>query len=107
MAADNKVGRASADRECREGLASPRAWLSLRDLKTAETPRERAQRCWLLRPEIQHRESRILPCEQALIAGDQATARERSRFWTGEPVTARSRAFERGWPRLGLPDEAR
>jgi len=43
LAADNKVGRASATIEnAWKAVPHPALWLAYRDLKTAETPRERA-----------------------------------------------------------------
>ena len=110
LAADNKVGRASATIEnAWKAAPHPALWLAYRDLKTAETPRERAQRLLVLAAQNPvHRESRILHVEQALIAGDPAAAREAMQVLDGEPVTARIAGLRaRVAFASGLPDEAR
>jgi len=110
LAADNKAGRASATIEnAWKASPHPALWLAYRDLKTAETPRERAQRLLVLAAQNpSHRESRILQVEQALIAGDPAAAREAIKILDGEPVTARIAGLRaRVAFASGLPDEAR
>lgn len=91
LAFDGKVGRASSTIETAwKAAPHPALWLAYRDLRTDETPRQRAGRLAdlaAINPE--HRESRILFVEQALIAGDAAVARNAARALEGEPVTAR------------------
>lgn len=68
----------------------PALWLAYRDLRTDETPRQRADRLETLAalaPEA--RESRILLVEQALIGGAPARAIEAAAALEAEPVTAR------------------
>ena len=68
----------------------PALALIYRDLKTDETPRERAKRLQALaalNPE--HRESRILVVEQALLAGDLASAEAGARKLAQETPTVR------------------
>src|SRR6185437_3326811 len=81
----------------------------LRDLKTAETPRERAERlAELAGQNPAHRESRILRVEAALIAGDAQGAREAATALAAEPVTARIAGLNaRVAFASGQPDEAR
>jgi HemY protein len=110
LAADGKIGRASATLEnAWKASPHPALWLAYRDLKTDETPRERAQRILVLASQNpSHRESRILHVEQALIAGDAAAARDAVRVLEGEPVTARIAGLRaRVAFASGLPDEAR
>ena len=87
----------------------PALWLAWRDLRTDETPRERARRLGdlaALRPD--HRESRILAVEQALIVGDLALAREAAAALESEPTTRRLAALHaRVAIPSGLADEAR
>lgn len=110
LAQDNKVGRAAATLEnaWRAG-PHPALWLAYRDLRTHETPRERAQRLGQLAAvNPTHRESRFLYVEQALIAGDAAAAREAARALEGEPVTARiAGLLARAAYAAGAVDEAR
>jgi HemY protein len=91
LAADGKVGRASATIEnAWKAAPHPALWLAYRDLKTAETPRERAHRLMVLAAQNpSHRESRVLGVEGALIMGDAAAARQAMAALDGEPVTAR------------------
>lgn len=110
LAADGKVGRASATIEnAWKAAPHPALWLAYRDLKTDETPRERAQRLLVLAAQNpSHRESRILHVEQALVAGDPPAAREAVKVLDGEPVTARIAGLRaRVAFASGLPDEAR
>ena len=68
----------------------PAIWLAWRDLRTDETPKERAARLAQLAaraPAV--RESLFLIVEQALIGGDPAAARLASREIQGEPLTQR------------------
>lgn len=68
----------------------PALWLAYRDLRTDETPRQRADRLADLaglNPEA--RESRILLVEQALIGGDPAAALAAAAALETEAVTAR------------------
>ena len=110
LAADGKVGRAAATIEnAWKAAPHPALWLAYRDLKTNETPRERAARLGALVAENPaHRESRLLAVEQALIAGDAPAARERAKALDGEPVTARiAGLMGRVAYVSGEPDEAR
>ncbi|WP_304163896.1 heme biosynthesis protein HemY [Phenylobacterium aquaticum] len=87
----------------------PALWLAYRDLKTSETPPQRAERLGdlaALNPTA--RESRILAVEAALTGGDPVRAAEAARALEAEPVTARiaglmARVAFAG----GRPDEAR
>ncbi|HEX5775326.1 MAG TPA: heme biosynthesis HemY N-terminal domain-containing protein [Caulobacteraceae bacterium] len=110
LAADGKVSRASGllEHAWKEG-PHPALWLAYRDLRTHETPRERAARlAGLAAEQPQHRESRILSVEAALVAGDAAAAREAARPLTEEAVTARiAGLMARVAFADGAPDEAR
>ena len=110
LAEDNKLGRATSLLETAWRTAPhPALWLAWRDLRTDETPRERAQRLTqLAAANPAHRESLILQVEAALTAGDGAAAREAARALEAQPVTARvagvlARAAYAG----GAIDEAR
>lgn len=110
LAADGKAGRASAMIEnAWKAAPHPALWLAYRDLKTAETPRERAQRLAALAAQNPaHRESRLLAVEAALIAGDAAGAREAMTALDDEPATARIAGLHaRVAFAAGQPDEAR
>jgi len=110
LSADAKVGRASASLENAWKVAPhPALWLAYRDLKTAETPRERADRLAVLAGQNPgHRESRILNVERALIVGDAAQARGAMGTLEAEPVTARIAGLRaRVAFASGQPDEAR
>jgi HemY protein len=87
----------------------PALWLAYRDLRTNETPRERAARlAGLASLSPQARESRILSVEQALIAGDPAAAREAARpLLTEEPTARIAGLMARVAFADGNPDEAR
>jgi HemY protein len=110
LAADGKVGRASATLENAWKTAPhPALWLAFRDLKTDETPRERGQRLMELAAQNpSHRESRILGVERALIAGDISTARAALASLDAEPLTARIAGLRaRVAFASAQPDEAR
>lgn len=110
LAQDGKLGRAAATVENAWKTAPhPALWLAYRDLRTDETPRQRAGRlAELANLNPAHRESRILNVEQALIAGDAPGAMEAARALEGEPVTARvAGLFARAAFAAGQPDEAR
>jgi HemY protein len=110
LAADGKLARAASALEAgwREA-PHPALWLAYRDLRTDETPRERAQRLLqLAAANPTHRESLILHVERALIAGDVQGAREAAKAVEGEPVTARiAGLMARTAFAAGSPDEAR
>jgi HemY protein len=91
LAQDGKIARAQATLESAwKAGPHPALWLAYRDLRTDETPKERALRLAELgKANPTHRESRILYVEQALIAGDAPAAREAALALDGEPVTAR------------------
>ncbi|MDB5435477.1 MAG: hypothetical protein JWR47_1734 [Phenylobacterium sp.] len=110
LAADGKTGRASATIEnAWKAAPHPALWLAYRDLKTAETPRERAQRLMVLAAQNpSHRESRILGVEGALVTGDVPAARQAMAALDGEPVTARIAGLRARMAfAAGQPDEAR
>jgi len=91
LAAGGKGGKASSLIETAwKSAPHPALWLAYRDLKTSETPRERARRLAALvalNPEA--RESRILNVEQALVAGEVGAAREAAKALEAEPLTQR------------------
>ena len=91
LAADARPARAAQVIETAwKAAPHPALWLAYRDLKTDETPAERAARLASLagfQPEA--RESRILMTEQALIAGDAVGARAAAHELDGEPLTRR------------------
>lgn len=110
LAADGKVSRASSLIEgAWKGRPHPALWLAWRDLRTDETPRERARRLSALaalNPDA--RESRILMVEQALTAGEIAAAREAARKLEAEPLTQRLAGLQaRAANAAGAVDEAR
>ncbi|HEY0437422.1 MAG TPA: heme biosynthesis HemY N-terminal domain-containing protein [Phenylobacterium sp.] len=110
LADEGKVGRASAAIESAwKAAPHPALWLAYRDLKTAETPRERARRLTELAGQNpNHRESHILKTEAALIGGDAAAARGALAALDHEPVTARIAGLKaRAAFAAGQPDEAR
>jgi HemY protein len=68
----------------------PALWLTWRDLKTAETPKERAARIAALAAlNPSHRESRFLKVEEALLLRDPAAARAAAQALTGADPSAR------------------
>ena len=78
----------------------PALWLAWRDLRTDESPRERAVRLDALAAlQAGSRESRIIAVEQALIANDLAVGRVAAAALDGEPTTHRQI--------LGLPARPR
>lgn len=110
LAQDGKIAKAeNAIEQAWKTAPHPALWLAYRDLRTTETPLQRAKRLTALAGQNPtHRESRILHVEQALIAGDAAAAREAARAIEGEPVTARTAGLlARVAYASGLPDEAR
>jgi HemY protein len=110
LAEDGKLGRAAASLEnAWRAAPHPALWLAYRDLKTDETPRERAKRLGQLAAvNPTHRESLLLYVEQALVAGDAPAAREAARTLEGEPVTARiAGLMARAAYAAGAVDEAR
>jgi HemY protein len=110
LAEDGKLSRAAAALETAWRVAPhPALWLAYRDLRTDETPRERAQRLSdLAAANPTHRESLFLYVEQALIAGDAAAARRAAQALEGEPLTARiAGLLARAAFAAGSADEAR
>lgn len=87
----------------------PALWLGYRDLRTDETPRERAQRLQrLIDKNPTHRESRILSVEQALLAHDTPGLKAAVAALADEPPTARlCGLFARAAWAQGAADEAR
>ncbi|HEY5289777.1 MAG TPA: heme biosynthesis HemY N-terminal domain-containing protein [Caulobacteraceae bacterium] len=68
----------------------PAVWLAWRDLRTDETPKERAARlAQLASAQPNAREARILMVEQALIGGDPDAARRGAEALENEAVTQR------------------
>jgi HemY protein len=110
LADEGKVGRAQAVIEnAWKAAPHPALWLAYRDLRTSETPAERAQRLLgLAGQNPTHRESRILAVEAALVSGDVAAARAALAALEAEPMTARLAGLRaRVAFAAGLPDEAR
>jgi HemY protein len=110
LADEGKVGRAQAVIETAwKAAPHPALWLAYRDLKTAETPRERAGRLADLAGQNPgHRESHILAVEAALVVGDPAGARAALVALEHEPTTARIAGLRaRAAFAAGQPDEAR
>ncbi|MDO8323183.1 MAG: heme biosynthesis HemY N-terminal domain-containing protein [Phenylobacterium sp.] len=110
LAADGKTGRAAQVLETAWKIAPhPALWLAYRDLKTNETPRQRAERLNnLAELNPTARESRILFVEQALIDGVPGRAREAAKALADEPLTIRiAGLFARVAFAAGQPDEAR
>lgn len=110
LADDGKLSRATGLIEAAWRAAPhPALWLAWRDLRTDETPRERAQRLGQLAAvNPAHRESLVLYVEQALTANDGPAAREAARTLEGEPLTARiAGLMARAAYMAGAIDEAR
>lgn len=110
LADAGKIGRAEDLLEQAWGAAPhPALWLAYRDLRTDETPRERAQRLQkLIDRNPNHRESRILAVEQALLAHDNPALKAAVAALADEPPTARlAGLFARAAWALGAADEAR
>ena len=105
-----KIGRAEDLIEQAWGVSPhPALWLGYRDLRTDETPRERAQRLQrLIDKNPNHRESRILAVEQALLAHDTPALKAAVAALADEPPTARlAGLFARAAWAQGAADEAR
>lgn len=110
LADAGKIGRAEDLIEQAWAAAPhPALWLAYRDLRTDETPRERAQRLQkLIDRNPSHRESRILAVEQALLAHDNAGLKAAVAVLSDEPPTARlAGLFARAAWAQGAADEAR
>jgi len=110
LAADGKASRASSLLEgAWKSQPHPALWLAYRDLRTDETPRERAKRLGALAAlNPAARESRVLTVEQALIGGEVSAAREAARSLADEPVTQRLAGLQaRAANAAGAVDEAR
>lgn len=110
LSGEGKPGRAAQVIEAAwKAAPHPALWLAYRDLKTAETPRQRADRLrHLAGLNPSARESRILSVEQALVGGDAEGAREAAQALAGEPLTARlAGLFARVSLASGQTDEAR
>ncbi len=110
LAADGKIGRAASLLEgAWKARPHPALWLAYRDLRTDETPRERAKRLsGLAALNAADRESRILLVEQALIAGEVSAAREAARALESEPLTQRLAGLQaRAANAAHVADEAR
>jgi HemY protein len=110
LADDGRAARAAQMIEAAWKVAPhPALWLAYRDLRTDETPRERAARLASLaafNPEA--REARILMAEQALIAGDAVGARAAAQALEAEPLTQRLAGLQaRIASAVGDRDEAR
>jgi len=92
-------GEAEAGRQGRGEVILLRAWkarphaalaAAYRDLRSGETPGERAERLSrLVARHPEHRESRILEVERALLFGDAAAVAEAVAALAGEPPTSR------------------
>ncbi len=91
FAADGRAARAALALEAAWRVAPhPALWLVYRDLRTDETPRERAGRLASLAAfNPTARESRILGAEQSLVIGDADAARAALASLEGEPLTRR------------------
>ncbi len=110
LAADGKAARAAQALEAAwKAQPHPALWLAYRDLRTDETPRQRAGRLAELAAQNPGaREARILVVEAALIGGDPARAREAARVLETGPITARlAGLLARAAFAAGDPDEAR
>jgi HemY protein len=110
LSLDGKTNRAAGTLESAwKAAPHPALYLAYRDLRTDETPRERAARLVELAGQNPtHRESRILHVERALIAGDAPAARAAARALEAEPATARiAGLMARVAFASGAPDEAR
>ncbi|MBX7248524.1 MAG: heme biosynthesis protein HemY [Caulobacteraceae bacterium] len=110
LADAGKLGRAEEVIEQAWATAPhPALWLGYRDLRTDETPRERAQRLQrLIDCNPGHRESRILAVEQALLAQDKAATKAAVTALAEESPTARlCGLFARAAWAQGAADEAR
>ena len=110
LAAQNKSGRAEDVIETAWAAEPhPALWLVYRDLRTNETPRERAKRLQrLIDKNPDDRESRILAVEQALLAHDKPAMAPAVAALADEPITQRlCGLFARAAQEQGRLDEAR
>jgi len=110
LIADHKSSRAGALIEQAWKIAPhPALWLAWRDLRTTETPTERARRIEaLVALNPNHRESRFLTVEQALLLREPAAARAAARPLIDERPSARvCGLMARVAFAEGAPDEAR
>jgi len=110
LAADGKASRAAQVIESAWKVSPhPALWLAYRDLRTDETPRQRAARLQgLAALNTEARESRILQLEAALLAGDAPAARSAAEVLEGWPLTARlAGLIARAAYAAGAPDDAR
>lgn len=91
LIADHKSARAGAlIEQAWKTAPHPALWLAWRDLRTAETPPERARRIEaLIALNPGHRESRFLTVEQALLLREPKAARAAARPLVDETPTAR------------------
>jgi HemY protein len=110
LTADGKAQRAAGLIETAwEKAPHPALWLAYRDLRTDETPRERAKRLAALAARNPGaRESRILSVESALIGGEIGMARLAAKPLESDPLTARlAGLMARTAHAAGATDEAR
>ena len=91
QAREGRAARAAAALEAGwQARPHPAVWLAWRDLRTDETPKERAARlAQLAAMNPTSREARIVMVEQALIGGDAAAARRGAEALDGEASTRR------------------
>lgn len=110
LAGDGKAQRAAGLIETAwKSAPHPALWLAYRDLRTTETPKERAARLEALaRMNPEARESRLLMVEQALLTGMPALIRQTAVALEGETVTSRLCGLRaKAAHALGAADEAR
>lgn len=110
LAQEGKAPRATSLLEAAwKAEPHPALWLAYRDLSTTETPKARAARLEALaRLNPDHRESRLLMVEQALLAGVPALLRAMLDGVAAEPLTSRLCGLRaRAAYALGEADEAR
>ncbi len=110
LTAEGGAGRAAPLIEAAwKARPHPALWLAWRDLRTDETPKERAARlCVLAALDPDNRESRILAVEAALIAGDAPAARAAAKALESEATTQRlAGLMARVANAEGMRDEAR
>jgi HemY protein len=91
LVADRKAAKAAPlVEQAWKAAPHPALWLVWRDLKTAETPKERAGRIAALAAlNPAHRESRFLKVEEALLLHDPAAARAAAQTLAGADPSAR------------------
>ena len=110
LAEAGRIGKAEdVVEQAWEAAPHPALFLAYRDVRTDETPRERAIRLQkLIDRNPAHRESRILSVEQALLAGDPAGVKAAAAVLAAEPPTARLCGLmaRAAWA-TGQADEAR